>query len=192
MGISGKDDLTLLLRSASRGDQAALARAAELVHEELRSIAHQVLLGQRRGQTLRTTALVNEAFVRLVGERVPRFEGQSHFFGVAAKAMRSILVDYARARSAQKRGGSWERIALDDVIDRIEVDRLDLVALEEALRRLEERAPRQAQVVELRFFAGLSIAQAAEAMGVSHGTIEQDWRFARAWLHRELAGKEGW
>jgi RNA polymerase sigma factor (TIGR02999 family) len=103
--------------------------------------------------------------------------------------MRSILVDYARARAAQKRGGGWKRMPLDEVLDRIELDRVDLLGLEEALARLEERSERQARVVELRFFAGLSIDETAEVLGVSHGTVETDWRLARAWLHRELSGE---
>lgn len=188
MGAPEATEFTRLLASASEGDDEALQRAAAVVHEELRSLARQVLSGERAGQTLRTTALVNEAYLRLVGAD-RHFEGRSHFFGTAAKAMRSILVDYARARRAQKRGGGWQRVALDEAIERLEVDRVDLLALEEALRRLEADAPRQASVVELRFFAGLSIERAAETLGVSHGTVENDWRFARAWLHRELTGE---
>lgn len=180
-----RPDLTSMLAKASRGDDGAVDEAAQLVHEELRSIARGVLSGQRRVQTLRTTALVNEAYLRLIGDD-RQFEGRSHFFAIASKAMRSILIDYARSRQAQKRGGAWQRAPLDDVIDSIEVDRLDLLALEEALTRLEQASSRQAEVVELRFFGGLSIEQAAEVLGVSHATIERDWRFARAWLHREL------
>lgn len=186
MGSEG-GEVTALLAAAGRGDRGALERAAALVHEELRDIARRLLAGERRGQTIRTTALVNEAYVRLVGERAGGYEGRRHFLGVAARAMRSILVDYARARGAQKRGGDWRRTPLDDVIDEIEVDRVDLLALEEAMARLEARSARQARVVELRFFAGLSIAEAAGVLGVSHGTVETDWRLARAWLYRELS-----
>lgn len=182
----GQNELAALLGAAQAGDRAALDRAAAIVDAELRSIASRMLRGERSGQTLRTTALVNEAYVRLMGDRAEGFEGRSHFLGTAARAMRSIVVDYARARAAQKRGGGWKRVPLDEVLDRIELDRLDLLSLEEALARLEARSDRQARVVELRFFAGLSIAEAATVLGVSHGTVETDWRLARAWLHREL------
>jgi len=188
MSGESEADITALFGAASRGDTEALARAAELLHEELRAIASRALAGGRRGQTLRTTALVNEAYVKLVGAPGEPFEGRSHFLAVAAKSMRSILVDYARARSARKRGGGWKRAPLDDVLDAVEIDQLDLVALDEALNRLERRSERQARTVELRFFAGLTIDETAQALGVSHGTVENDWRFARAWLHRELGG----
>ena len=185
------DDLTRLLARAADGDGEALERAAVLVHHELRSIASRVLAGQRPGQTLCTTALVNEAFAKMLGGSGQRYEGRSHFLAVASRAMRSILVDYARARGAQKRGGGRSRVAIDEVIREFESDRLDLIALDDALDRLESRTPRQVRVVEMRFFAGLSIAQTASALGVSHGTVENDWRFARAWLHRELLGEAG-
>ena len=187
----GKGDLAGLLEAAQGGDRDAMERAAAVVDSELRSIASHLLRGEKAGQTLRTTALVNEAYVRLLGDRERGFEGRSHFLGTAARAMRSILVDYARARAAQKRGGGWQRVPLDEVLDRIELDRVDLLGLEDALARLEGRSERQARVVELRFFAGLSIAETAKVLGVSHGTVETDWRLARAWLHRELAGEAG-
>lgn len=183
----GQSEVTVLLAAAGGGDSAALEKASRLVHAELRELASRVLSGEKRGQTLRTTALVNEAFARLIGaDRV--FEGRSHFFALAATSMRSILVDYARARLALKRGGDWQRVPLDDVMDSIEVDRVDLLALEDALTKLGELSPRQTQVVELRFFGGLSIEQTSDVLGVSHGTVENDWRFARAWLHREMQG----
>ena len=191
MSSPQSNDLTLLLAAARGGDRASLERAAALVHEELRAIASRLLRGEHPGQTIRTTALVNEAYIRLVGGRDAAYADRTHFLGVAAQAMRSILVDYARARAAQKRGGGWKRVPLDGVLDQIELDRVDVLGLEEALVRLEGRSERQARVVELRFFAGLSIAEAAEALGVSHGTVETDWRLARAWLHRELTGESG-
>jgi len=186
---SSDDGLTELLSNARAGDASALARAGELVLADLRSLARRARRGQRPNHTLGTTALVNEAFVRLLGQPGPGFEGRQHFYGVAAKAMRSILVDYARARNAEKRGGGWERRVLDDVLDELEGDQLNMLALDEALRRLEATTPRHVRVVELRYFAGLSIAKTAEALGVSSGTVESDWRFARAWLQRELSGE---
>ncbi|MEM1186744.1 MAG: sigma-70 family RNA polymerase sigma factor [Planctomycetota bacterium] len=186
---SSDDGLTELLSNARAGDADALARAGELILADLRSLAHRARRGQRPNHTLGTTALVNEAFVRLLGQPGPGFEGRQHFYGVAAKAMRSILVDYARARNAEKRGGGWERRVLDDVLDELGGDQLNMLALDEALRRLEATTPRHVRVVELRYFAGLSIAKTAEALGVSSGTVESDWRFARAWLQRELSGE---
>ena len=175
-----------MLSHARAGDVDALARVGELVFDELRRLAHTARHGQRRGHTLGTTALVNEAFIKLLGKPGDAFEGREHFYCVAAKAMRSILVDYARARNTAKRGGARQRVVLDDIVDDLEQDALTLLALDDALGRLEERTPRHVRVVELRYFAGLSIERTAEALGVSNSTVESDWRFARAWLHREL------
>lgn len=182
------DELTQILARASEGDDSAVAQAASAVYEELREIAARELRGERPDQTLRTTALVNEAFIRLVGQREVEWESRRHFLGTAARAMRSILVDHARARKALKRGGDRKRAPLDDVVDAIQMEQVDLLALDEALAKLEAVAERKARVVELRYFAGLTIAETAQTLGVSTGTVENDWEFARTWLHRELGG----
>ena len=135
---------------------------------------------------MRTTALVNEAYLKLVDQKAAGYESRGHFFGVAAKAMRSILVDYARRRGAVKRGGDRGRVPLDDAMAAFEQRELDLGELDTALTRLAELDDRKSRVVELRFFGGLSIDQTAEALGVSHATVERDWDFAKAWLYREL------
>lgn len=189
MRDNAPEDLTTLLAAVEEGDGHAAARLADAVYVELRQLAHAILQGERPQQTLRTTALVNEAWLRLVGERANiAFDDRRHFYRTAARAMRTILIDYARARRAAKRGGSYNRLPLDDVIDAIEIDRVDLVALDDAMQRLEALSARRCRVVELRFFAGLSIEQTARVLGVSHGTVENDWSFARAWLHRNIAG----
>jgi len=182
------DDVTELLAAAGHGDGRAAGRLAELVYAELKRLAHAVLRGQRSSATLCTTALVNESWMRLVGGRDVAYESRAHFYRTAARAMRTILIDYARHRSAAKRGGAWQRAPLDDLVDSIEVDRIDLLALDDALTRLEKLSARRSSIVELRFFGGLSIAETAHVLGVSHGTVENDWQFARAWLHRAIAG----
>lgn len=182
--------LEQLLANAARGDADATARVSELVYSELRQLAHAILRHQRPDQTLCTTALVNESWMRVVGKRDVAYESRSHFFRTAASAMRSILIDYARERRSAKRGGQWQRSPLDNIVDTIEVDRIDLIALDEALTRLHALSPRRSQVVELRFFGGLSIAEVARMLDVSHGTVENDWNFARAWLHRQIAGDQ--
>jgi RNA polymerase sigma-70 factor, ECF subfamily len=182
------EDVTTLLSEAGQGDPRAMTRLAEVVYDELRGLAHAILDRQMSHQTLRTTALVNEAWLRMVGDRNVAYENRTHFFRTAARAMRTILIDYARTRSAQKRGGAWKRSPLDDVVDTVEVDQVDLIALDDALTKLEALSPRRSEVVELRFFGGLSIAETARVLDVSHGTVENDWNFARAWLHREIAG----
>lgn len=184
------DDVTVLLDAAGRGDGEALNRVATLLYDELRAVASDILRNEKKNQTIRTTALVNEAFVRLSSRSNQSWENRAHFMAVAARAMRCILVDYARARKAIKRGGAFERHPLDDVITEIERDRIELLALDDALTKLEAIAPRKCQVVEMRYFAGLSIDQTAEALGVSHGSVENDWSFARTWLRRELQASE--
>lgn len=180
-------DVTQLLSAATGGDAGAVEEVADLVYAELRGLARGVLRHQSQHQTYRTTALVNEAFVRLVGQRAVAWESRAHFLGVAAKAMRSILIDYARARGAQKRGGAWERVPLDDVLGSLEQGRIDAIDLDDALRRLEALDERKCRVVELRFFAGLSIEETAEVLGVGHGTVERDWQFTRLWLYERLS-----
>ena len=178
--------ITRLLVAWGEGDESALAELAPLVHEELHRLAHRYMGGERRGHTLQTTALVNEAYLRLIDWKNVRWQSRAHFFGVSAQLMRRILVDFARERGSGKRGGGASRVALDEAAA-VSADRgAEIVALDEALRAMAELYPRQSHVVELRFFGGLSVEEAAEVLKVSPATVERDWSFARAWLHREL------
>jgi len=181
--------VTRLLGEASRGNRRALSDLAPLVYDELRAIAGSVLKGQPAGHTLRTTALVHEAFVRLVDQTKIDFEGRSHFFGVAARAMRHVLVDHARRRSALKRGGGeGSRIPLEEIMEALDASEVDLVSLDDCLTRLSDLDERKGRVVELRFFAGLGVSEVAGILNVSERTVERDWRMARAWLYREMSG----
>ena len=180
--------VTQLLIDWSNGDQAALDRLMPVVYDELRRLASNYLRRERAGHTLQPTALVNEAYLRLVDQRKAKWQNRAQFFGVAAQLMRRILVDHARVRQAQKRGGSdQQQISLSHA-DRIaEHPEIDLLALHEALNQLAVIDPQQARVVELKFFGGLTIEETAEVIGISHATVERDWTMARAWLRRELA-----
>ena len=181
-------DVTSLLRAWSEGDRTALDQLLPAVYQELHRQAERAMRAQPPGHTLQTTALVHETYLRLVNRDGADWNGRAHFFGVAAKAMRSILVDHARARLTAKRGGGAELVTLANVEDTggHEVDVLDL---NDALERLAEQDPRKASLVELRYFAGLGIEEAASALGVSPATAKREWRVARAWLRRELGGE---
>lgn len=181
-------EVTRLLALWSSGDASALERLAPLVYEELRTLAGRLLRGERAGHTLQPTALVNEAFLRLAGGRTVDWKGRTHFFAVAARAMRRILVDHARTRLAGKRGGGATRISLTETPLSVPAPDVDVLALDEALERLAGLDPGQARVVELRFFAGLSVEETAEAIGASPATVKREWSSARAWLFRELGG----
>jgi RNA polymerase sigma factor (TIGR02999 family) len=180
--------VTDLLQAWASGDQAALDELLPLVYEELRRQARRYMRAQPAGHTLQTTALVHEAYLRLVGQSSVEWQGRAHFFGVAAKAMRSVLVDHARARGAAKRGGSVRAITLDDAggVAGPQAS-VDVLALDEALGRLAELDPRKSQMVELRYFGGLGIDEAAAVLGVSPATVKREWTTARAWLRRELS-----
>lgn len=189
--------ITDLLGELKRGNRAALDELVPIVYDELRSIASRQLAGERAGHTLQTTALVHEAFLKLAGMDRIDWQNRAHFFAVAARLMRQILVDYAVRRGAQKRGGGSVHVPLEEgtlAAGRSgEANAAGLeavVALDEALRRLEGKDERQGRVVECRFFAGMSIEETAEALDVSPGTVKRDWRLARAWLNRELSGWE--
>jgi RNA polymerase sigma factor (TIGR02999 family) len=190
MRTHSQKDITQLLVAWSNGDEAALAELTPLVYEELHRLAHRYMGGERTGHTLQTTALVNEAYVRLIDWKNVRWQNRAHFFGVSAQLMRRILVDFARARDYQKRGAGLRAVTLNDAIDVGNEKGVDLVALDEALSGLSTLDPRQSQVVELRFFGGLTNEEAAEVLKVSVATVRRDWSLARAWLHRELSGKE--
>jgi RNA polymerase sigma factor (TIGR02999 family) len=179
-------EITSLLLQWGEGDRQALERMLPLVYEELRRLAGSHLNRERPGHTLQTTALVHEAYMRLVNQRQVRANSRAHFFGICAGLMRRILVDHARRRGAAKRGSAAPKLSIDDSLV-LPVARDDqLVALDEALTALAAVDERQARVVELRFFAGLSVEDAAEAMDLSPATVKREWALARAWLHRQV------
>ncbi|OLB47082.1 MAG: hypothetical protein AUI13_18275 [Gemmatimonadetes bacterium 13_2_20CM_2_69_23] len=182
-----REDITQLLRDMSRGQRDALDRLIPMVYDELREIAHRQLRNERSGHTLSTTALVHEAYLRLVNVNQVQWKDRAHFVAVAARVMRRILVDYARARSRDKRGGDAVRIPLTDVPD-IAVADGDLIAFDDTLDRLEAINERLCRVVECRCFGGMSVDETAAALGTSPATVKRDWAFSRAWLNRELAG----
>jgi RNA polymerase sigma-70 factor (ECF subfamily) len=179
-------DVTDLLVAWSRGDQAALQRLAPLVEQELEVIAHRYLRRERPGHTLQTTALVNEAYLRLVGQREPRWQNRAHFFGIAAQMMRRILIDHARKVAYAKRGGRAPKVSLDEACVVGEERAAELVALDDALQALARVDERKSRVVELRYFAGLSVKESAEVLGVHPDTVSREWRRAKAFLRWEL------
>jgi RNA polymerase sigma-70 factor (ECF subfamily) len=180
--------VTQLLLAWSSGDREALDELTPLVYDELRRLAGAYLRRERRGHTLQTSALVHEAFLRMIDQRVA-WQNRAHFFGIAAKLMRRILVDYARSKDASKRGGGEIHLAIDEALDEAEAQDADLIALDDALTSLAAFDPRQSRIVELRYFGGLTIEETAEAIGVSPATVEREWSLARAWLRRELSRK---
>lgn len=184
---TGDPDVTHLLVEWRRGDQDALARLIPIVYDELRRVARARLRDEGSDHTLQTTALVHEAYLRLVGLDRMALRDRTHFFAMAARLMREVLVDHARRRRAQKRGGDVTPLTLDAVGAGVAHDVLDVLALDEALTDLAAADERLCRVVELRFFAGLSIAEAAEALGVSPATVERDWTYAKAWLKERLS-----
>lgn len=187
--LPGPAEVTRLLEAVNGGDRAAAADLLPLVYEELRKLARSRMNGERAEHTLQATALVHEAYMRLVGvEDAPRWDGRGHFFASAAEAMRRILIDRARQRASLKRGGDRGRVELSDEPATMLQNPEDVLAVDEAIKKLEARDARKAQVVVLRFFAGLSIEETAAAMGLSLSTVKNEWAFARAWLHRELSG----
>jgi RNA polymerase sigma factor (TIGR02999 family) len=191
MTIDPRTRWTELCRDLERGAEHARRAADELLpvlYDELRSIARRKMEREPRGQTLQATALVHEAYVRLVGERDPGWNGRAHFLGAAAEAMHRILIERARAKGRLKRGGGRARIELTEVATLGEAPDLDLLALDDALQRLEQTDARKARVVVLRYFGGLTMDEIAAALDVSGTTVKNDWNFALAWLHRELGG----
>jgi RNA polymerase sigma factor (TIGR02999 family) len=184
---SGKPgQVTQLLERWGGGDQSALDELTPLVYAELRKLAAAYLRRERPGHTLQATALVNEAYLRLVGRKHARWQGRSHFYGIAARLMRQVLVEHARGHRAEKRGGGRAAVTLGHAEEVAGSPELDILAVHEALERLAAFDAQQARVVELRFFGGLSIEEAAEALGVGHATVEREWGLARTWLRKEL------
>lgn len=178
--------VTRLLVRAHEGDASATDELFPIVYDELRSIASKYLSHESGAVTLQATALVHEAYIRLVGPDQAPWEGRAHFFGAAARAIRQILVDHARHRGRLKRGGSRQRVPFDEALEVASEPELDLVGLDEALNRLGRLDEQKAKVVELRFFGGLTVDQTATTLGISPSTVARDWAFARAWLAREL------
>ena len=179
--------VTQLLVRWRDGDREALDTLMPLVYAELRRLAQHYLSRERTDHTLQSTALVHEAYLRLAGQNPPHWENRAHFFGIAAHIMRQILVEYARAKNTAKRGGGTCKITLDDALEIQQKTDVDVIALDAALDRLSELDPQQSRIVEMRFFAGLTIEDTAEVIGVSPATVKRDWTSARAWLHREIA-----
>jgi RNA polymerase sigma factor (TIGR02999 family) len=182
----GSSQVTELLVRWRGGDREALDALMPLVYNELRRLAHHYLQKERSDHTLQGTALVHEAYVRLLGQDNPQLQNRAHFFGVAAQLMRQILVDYARSRRASKRGGNACKLTLDAVIEQPQRHDVDVLALDDALKTLADMDPQQSRIVELRFFAGLSLEDTSEVLGVSPATVKRDWTTARIWLFREL------
>jgi RNA polymerase sigma factor (TIGR02999 family) len=183
------DDVTQLLIAWSNGDDSVRDELMTLVYEELHRIAHRHIRNERQGHTLQTSALVNEAFVRLVNQKNAHWQSRNHFFSIAAQMMRRILVDYARSRRYAKRGGDAIQVSLNEDLIVMDQRSSDVVALDEALKDLATIDERKCKVVELRFFAGLSIEETAEVLAVSPGTVMRDWRLAKAWLNRAMTAK---
>jgi RNA polymerase sigma factor (TIGR02999 family) len=185
------NDVTRILSAIEQGDSVAAESLLPLVYDELRKLAAQKLAQEKPGQTLQATALVHEAYLRLVDrETAQRWDSRGHFFAAAAEAMRRILVENARRKAGPKAGGDHQRVALDAIEPPVEGPRVDLIALDEALTALEAKDRRKADVVRLRFFAGLTIEQAAEALGISAATANNDWSYARGWLRLAILGDE--
>lgn len=182
--------VTYLLTRWRSGDRHALDSLMPLVYEELRRLARHYLKQERPDHTLQSTALVHEAYVRLLGQHPPEWKSRAHFFGVAARLMRQILVDHARNHNAAKRGGNSVRLTVQEGLVGRRGKELDVVALDDALKKLAELSPQQSQIVELRFFSGLTIEDTSEALGVSPATVKRNWTTARAWLFREMNQSE--
>jgi RNA polymerase sigma-70 factor, ECF subfamily len=188
---SSQLDVTGLLSEVARGNHEAAEKLIPLVYHELKRLACAYMRRERPGHTLQTTALVHEAYMKLVGQQNPNWQSRSHFFGVAAQLMRRVLIDHARARLREKRGGLKEVLPLDGPLTFSPEHSEDLLGLDEALVRLAALDPRQSKIVELRFFGGLSIQETSEFLGVSQKTVKRDWAVAKAWLHAELRHGDG-
>jgi len=191
MNDGGQSQITNLLLEWSEGDHAALERMTPLVYGELHRLAHRHMNRERAGHTLQTSALVNEAFLRLVDQRNVKWNNRAHFFGIAAQMMRRILVDYARSHLYAKRGAGAIHVSLDHAKLVSNSPTAEVTALDEALTKLESIDPQQARVVELRFFGGLTIKETSEVMGISVDMVKREWSTAKAWMYREMTGDVG-
>lgn len=186
MAALTQKQISQLLVDWSNGDKAALDKLIPLVYGELRRLARYHMRRERQGHTLQTSALVNEAYLRLVDYKRMRWQDRAHFFAVAAQAMRRILIEHARSHSREKRGGEARRVSLDEAAGLVDEQASEMIALDDALMSLAKFDPRKSQIVELRYFGGLDIEETAEVMGVSPATVKRDWNTARLWLHREV------
>lgn len=182
-------EITKLLKDWANGDSTALEKVIPLVYDELHRLAHQHMRRERAGHVLQTSALINEAYLRLADQPGVLFENRRHFLGIAARLMRQILVDEARSRDSAKRGGGAIQVSLTEASSVVQEQASNVIALDEALKSLERVDARQGEIVELRFFGGLSVEETAEVLKVSPGTVMRDWTFARAWLRNEMSGK---
>jgi RNA polymerase sigma-70 factor (ECF subfamily) len=189
--MSSPRDVTELLVAAGNGDRGALDEMLPLVYAELRNVAERYLRRERRDHTLQPTALVHEAYIRLINQREVDWRNRAHFVGVAAEMMRRILVNHAEARAAGKRGGGAERVTLDRALLQFQDRNLDVIEIDGALKKLAEQDPRAARIVELRFFGGLTNEEIAEVLTISERTIDREYAFARAWLQRSLRPAPG-
>ena len=187
MGSDSPEDITRLLVDWNKGDQAALDHLLPVVYGELRRLAQSYLSRERTDHTLQATALVHEAYIRLVDQTSVTWQNRAHFFGIASQMMRRILVNHAEAHKAAKRGGGRTRLSLDDAVSFARNKEVDLIALDDALNRLAKIDMQQSRIVEMRFFGGLTIEEITEALSISHATVERDWRMAKSWLRRELS-----
>jgi RNA polymerase sigma factor (TIGR02999 family) len=185
---SGSNEVTVLLQAWSNGNKEALDRLTPLIYREVHRIARRLMAGQRPNHTLQATALVNEAYLRLVDMQQARWQDRAHFLALCARAMRQILVDHARSRDSIKRGGGQVRLVLAEGLAAGSSPEANILELDDALNRLAARDPRKSQVIELRFFGGLSVEETAEALKISPETVHRDWKLARAWLYGELSG----
>lgn len=186
---AAKAGLTQLLRAWGQGDEGALGQLAPLVENELHRLAHGYMSRERPGQTLQTTALVNEVYLRLIDAQQVSWQNRAHFFAISARMMRRILTDFARSRRYLKRGGDAVQVSWDEALVVSEEPDADIVAIDAALSQLAEVDPRKSQVVELRFFGGLSVEETAEVLKISQQTVLRDWKFAKSWLMRALSGE---
>ncbi len=187
MATSSTHEITQLLVAWGAGDQVALEKLTPLVYQELRRLAKRYMARENAGHILQPTALVNEAYLRLIEQKHVRWQNRAHFFGISAQLMRRILVDMARASRQTKRGGAARQVALDEALVISDAPGEDLVALDEALQTLAAMDARKSRVVELRFFGGLSVEETAEVLHISPETVMRDWKLAKVWLHRELS-----
>lgn len=190
MDSTSRNDVTELLTAWSNGNQAARDQLMSVVYDELHRLARRYMRRESPDHTLQTSALLNEAFLRLVDQKNVHWQNRAHFFGIAAQMMRRILVDYARGRNYEKRGGGARALSLDEALIVSDARNEEVVNVHEALERLTEFDARKGQIVELRFFGGLSIEETAEVLGVSPGTVMRDWTLAKAWLRRELSPEQ--
>ena len=185
------EDVTILLAELNKGNEDAASKLIPLVYAELRRLAGAYMRRERSDHTLQPTALVNEAYLKLVEQRSVDWKGRSHFFGIAAQLMRRILVDHARGHLRDKRGGGQQPVPIDEALVFAPEQSQELIRLDQALERLTQLDPRQAKIVELRFFGGLTVEQTAEVLGISEKTVKRDWSMAKSWLHGELKTSDG-